>query len=389
MGSKINLLVFSPYYPPHVGGLENHAEEFAIAATKRGYRVIVWTANIPHRDVFDEIKNGVRIIRYDALELFGGFPIPIVWQKSFWNQYKSIQKERPYIVISRTRFFLSSLLARIFAVKNNAKHIHIEHGSDYVHLHNKITSACAYLYDILIGTYVLKHADAVVANSQATKKFVQELTKGFTTPTLIYRGVNKDHIFSQVPHNEERNGAQGKVILCYAGRLIDGKGVQHLIDALQGETISEKIVCWIIGSGPQRKALESLVKKNNLYGKVIFFGDKSRTEVIALMKASDIVINPSYTEGIPTSIIEAALCKKAIIATHVGGTPEIIEHEKSGILIPSHDTDALRRSLEHLVDNNMLREQYGNAAYERCSTMFSWDTAMDSYELLFKEIGTV
>ncbi len=386
MGRKINILVCSPYYPPHVGGLEGHAEEFAIQATQHGHSVTIWTANIPKQASYDEVQHGVRVIRYDASEFLGGFPVPALWKRSFWKQYALIKKEHYDLVISRTRFFLSSVLARAFAMRHHLPHIHIEHGSDYVHLHSSVATACAYLYDKTFGIYVLKKSDAVVANSQATKRFVQEFTNGSVVPTVIYRGVNKEHILSQAPNILERDKAQGKVILCYIGRLIDGKGVHHLIDALQSEKIRESVVCWIIGDGAQRKTLEGLVVKYDLTDRVTFFGNKDRNEAIGLLKASDIVINPSYTEGLPTSLIEAALCRKAIIATRVGGTSEIIQDGKSSILIPSHDTNALRLSLEKLVESKELREAYGEAAYATCSTMFSWDTAMNLYETLFEKV---
>ncbi|OGY37304.1 MAG: hypothetical protein A3E36_02140 [Candidatus Andersenbacteria bacterium RIFCSPHIGHO2_12_FULL_45_11b] len=386
MGRKINILVCSPYYPPHVGGLENHAEEFAIQATQHGHSVTIWTANIPMQASCDEVQHGVRVIRYDAAELLGGFPIPAIWTMSFWRQYKEIKKMHHDLVISRTRFFLSSVLARAFAIRNHLPHIHIEHGSDYVHLHSSVATACAYLYDKTFGVYVLKHSDAVVANSQATKIFVQEFTNGAVVPTVIYRGVDKEHILSQAPNILAKDAAQGKVILCYLGRLIDGKGVHHLLDALQSKQIRENIVCWIIGDGPQRKALEDLATKYNFTDRITFFGNKDRNEAIGLLKASDIVINPSYTEGLPTSLIEAALCRKAIIATRVGGTSEIIKDGTSGILIPSHDTDALRLSLEKLIASKELRESYGDAAYIKCSTMFSWDTAIGLYESLFETV---
>ncbi|KKS02240.1 MAG: Glycosyltransferase, partial [candidate division WWE3 bacterium GW2011_GWF2_41_45] len=105
---------------------------------------------------------------------------------------------------------------------------------------------------------------------------------------------------------------------------------------------------------------------------------------IGILKASDIVINPSYTEGLPTSVIEAALCGKPIIATTVGGTIEILD-KNTGILIPAKNSSAITEKIEYLAENKDLRVLIGGKVKNKIERKFSWKKATEKYvELLTK-----
>lgn len=379
MESKIKFLVLAPYYPPHIGGLESHAHEFNIQASHRGYEVMVWTSRLPKNALEIQEIDSIKIVRYPTIELLGGFPIPALWSPSFWKQYREISNQNYTLIVSRTRFFVSSFLALLYAKKRNIPLLHIEHGSDYVHLAHRLATSLAYLYDQIIGRVVLQASDMVVANSHASAQFVTRLTGNAVHPAVIYRGVNEQIIKSAVVHQH----ASDTVVICYTGRLISGKGVQDLILALS-QLPHTKFSCWIIGDGPMKKELEQLSEHYNLAHKVTFLGQMDSDKALSYINSCDIFVNPSYTEGIPTSVIEAALCKKAIIATNVGGTNEIIIHNKSGILITPHSNKELADALMMLIGNTNLRQELGEHAYAQNTSKFSWERAMNEYEKIFR-----
>ena len=380
MGNKIKIVVLSPYYLPHIGGLESHAHEFNIHASERGYDITVWTARLPnHIPEYEEVGS-IKIFRYPVIELLGGFPIPAIWSPDFWRQYKEISSHAYGMVISRTRFFLSSCIALLYAKVKHIPLLHIEHGSDYVHLSSMLATAIAYAYDQTLGRLVIQKADIVVANSNASAVFVQNLTRNAVHPHVIYRGVKQDAIMRVIADKKTSNA----ITICYVGRLINGKGVQDLVTALSIISVTSPVVCWIIGDGPMKKELEQLTARYNLESKIIFLGQMNNDQAISYIKSCDIFINPSYTEGIPTSVIEAALCKRAIIATDVGGTNEIITHNESGILIAPHASKELADALALLITNPELRQKIGEQAYNQNESRFSWEHAMNQYEAILR-----
>jgi glycosyltransferase involved in cell wall biosynthesis len=104
------------------------------------------------------------------------------------------------------------------------------------------------------------------------------------------------------------------------------------------------------------------------------------------MQLSDFFINPSHSEGLPRSILEAAAAGLPIVASDVGGTIEIISHEKSGLIFQPDQKQDMEGYLHRLLENGDLCDQLGNAARKRVDTDFSWHTILRSYVDLFHEV---
>lgn len=378
----MKLIVFCPYYPPHIGGLEYHADEFNKYLSQKDVSIIVFTPQLPFSALDLEIKhNGVKIIRFPAFEIISNYPLPKFWTIKFWRLFFDLFKKDFNMIISRTRFFNTSLLALVYAKIKKIKWIHIEHGSDFVQSGGKLSVFIAKIYDYTFGKLVLISADKVVANSKASAAFCQKIAPKINCE-VIYRGVELEEIESVRPDLEIKNKYSDSIIITYAGRLIDGKGVSDLITA--AKDAGENFNIFIIGDGSQRENLEKLSNDLKIEEHVIFFGHKNHSDTIALIKISDVIVNPSYTEGLPTTVVEAALCQKAIIATNVGGTPEIISGNNDGFLIEPKDIGLLKEKLEILIKDKNLREEFGKNAFEKARDKFNWDNSIEQYLKIFK-----
>lgn len=367
------VLVFCPYYPPHVGGLESHAQEWNACMAERGYRIAVFTPRLP-RSAKEYEKGAIDVIRFPAFELIPNFPVPKWWSTAYWKCRKAALRGRPDIVLSRTRFFLTSLMAMWYAKTRRIPWMHVEHGSDYVELNNSCFKLCARLYDHTFGRLVLRGANHMVANSKASAVFVRRLVPR-RDPVVIYRGVNRERI-EGVPANTTIRQRYGDQIILFVGRLIDGKGVPDLIRAV---VKLSSVKCVIVGDGPQREELELLVRSRDLSDRIFFLGHKTPEELYGIMKSVDVMVNPSYTEGIPTAVIEAAFCRLPVVATDVGGTKEIIEDKKSGILVSPRDSGMLAKAVQELIENPQQAEGYTKAAYRHVSSLFIWEEAIVRY----------
>lgn len=113
----------------------------------------------------------------------------------------------------------------------------------------------------------------------------------------------------------------------------------------------------LVGEGPARESLQRLVAQLDLTHRVVFTG--LRSDVPDLIRASTVVLLPSVTEALPTVLIEAAACARPVVATTVGGTPEVVEDGRTGVLIPPGDAERLADAVAQLLGDPSLREQMG------------------------------
>jgi glycosyltransferase involved in cell wall biosynthesis len=173
------------------------------------------------------------------------------------------------------------------------------------------------------------------------------------------------------------------MIAVYAGRLVAEKRVDLLLTVWsQAREKYHDAQLLILGDGVE----ESRLKGMSVDG-VQFMGHVN--EAWRYLQAVDLFVLPSSTEGLSNSMLEAMSCGLPVLATTVGGAPDVIEHGKSGYLIPADDMDALQRGLLTLLGDDTLRFAMGAAARERIVADFSLDSVADRlaalYNLLLRE----
>ena len=379
------ILIFPPFYPPHIGGLESHSDEFNKHLAQKGVEIFVFTPRLPgDAPRSEKLSGGINILRFPAFEPIHNYPVPKFWQADFWRQWNSLFDKDYEIVISRTRFFFPSLMALWYARKQKLPLLHIEHGSDFAQFNGWIKTTLGKLYDWTMGRFILRHADGLVANSQASGNFVKKLS-GRTDCQIIYRGANVEGIENAEPRSDLRKKYSDRTIIAFIGRLIDGKGTHDLISAI-ARLKREDIITFIIGNGPEEYRLKKITSEYHLDNQIVFFGNLPFSDAISILKTADITVNPSYTEGLPTSVTEAALCQKAIIATDVGGTREVISGKNDGYLIEPKNIEQLKEKLLDLINHPEKRLVFGQNAYREVKNKFSWDHAADQYLEVFSQL---
>jgi glycosyltransferase involved in cell wall biosynthesis len=379
----MNILVFSPYYPPHTGGLETHSDEFNKHLARNGVDVLVFTPNIPYTEDIEELKyDRVKIIRYPAFEIIANYPIPKFWHPTFWKLFGSLFRIKFDIVISRTRFFLSSLLALIYAKLTRTRWIHIEHGSDFVKISSSFKSAIAKLYDHTFGRIIFCSSDMNISISRAVQNFVAKFDS--RKSPVIYRGIDFESIDAITPDETIREQYPRKIIISTAARLYKWKGIEHSIEAIRNlpEEIQTKIIFLIIGDGEDYERLKKL--SQNL--PIAMLGNLPRERVIALLKASDIYIHSSMPGGgLSTSLLEAMYCHCAVIATKNEGADEVIIHQKNGFLLADTHPITTKDALIKIISNPVNRKQYAETAYNTINQKFSWKISERKYLDIFSK----
>jgi glycosyltransferase involved in cell wall biosynthesis len=368
-------LIFSPYLTPHVGGLESFVSELneVLLRDHELEQITVFTARLPlTASGLEDQGPRYRIVRYPAVELIPNFPFPKLWTVSFWRALRSASPRGHDLLMSHTRFFVSSAMALACARATRRPLVHVEHGSDYVQLGRRAMRLLARAYDLLLGRLVLRRADAVVTVSEAAASFVRRLAR--RESHVIYRGIWPHRLSSLSPDRRVLKYAAGRTVVTFVGRLIDGKGVADLVQAYARVDEADSMLC-LVGDGPRRPDLELLAHQLGIAERVVFIGYLEESEALAAILASDLIVNPSYTEGLPTSVLEAALLGRAVLATDVGGTPEIIDHERTGVLVAARDIEALTSELGRLISDERLRSRLGAAARADAVARFDWSVS--------------
>src|SRR6185369_11608905 len=178
----------------------------------------------------------------------------------------------------------------------------------------------------------------------------------------------------------------------FAARMEELKGPMVLMEAFGKVRDAASNVCVkFAGDGSQREKVTAHARALNVsehyqhYG--IYNGPEERT---AFMRDLDVFVMPSFTEGTPNSIVEAMANGKPIIASAVGGIPDMIDSE-SGILVPPGDVPALTRAITFLAQNPQQRSKMGQASRERYKKLFSPRAVvplmLETYDRISKENG--
>jgi len=137
----------------------------------------------------------------------------------------------------------------------------------------------------------------------------------------------------------------------------------------------------IVGDGPLRSDLERVAAAAAPRGMVMFTG--SRDDVPRLLSAMDVFVLPSINEALPIVILEAMAAGLPVVATEVGGVPEIVEHGKTGLLVPPGSEEALYCAVQRLASDPALRQQLAMAGRNRVSTDFTIDSMIERIEALY------
>lgn len=172
----------------------------------------------------------------------------------------------------------------------------------------------------------------------------------------------------------------GGFLLVSVGRLTAVKGVDLAINALA--RLSDAHLA-VIGEGEQRAALEAQAAALGVAGRVHWTGYQPHERVLAFVRAADVFVLSSHTEGLSHVLLEALSVGTPVVATTVGGNTEILTGEQNGLLVPPGDAAALAEAIARLQHDTTLRDRLA-AAGQRRSTDFSWDTTVDRTEALLR-----
>jgi glycosyltransferase involved in cell wall biosynthesis len=270
------------------------------------------------------------------------------------------------------------------------------HGVDVVHTHGHFAvNTVARIAGRLAGARVLSHmhienafrsgagrrAQVALDNATARLCFAIVAVSDATCASLVRQGYPADRLTTV--HNGIELGppvqpvrlADGPLVLEVA-RLAEVKGQRALLAALARSDATAVFVGRDIERrGAYERDLRAEADRLRMADRVVFAG--YRNDVPALLAGCDVFCLPSTVEGLPLVVLEAMAQRKPVVATAVGGTPEIVGDGETGLLVPPGDVDALEQALARVLGDRDLADRLGRAGRERVAAEFSLGAMTD------------
>ncbi|MFQ5771088.1 MAG: glycosyltransferase, partial [bacterium] len=270
---------------------------------------------------------------------------------------RNIIRENHINIVQTTLFwadFIGTCAARIANVPVVISWETVTHDGDPYH----------YKWQRRVGyRFAMNFVDKVVAVSNEIKESLMH-RRGLPEEMIhvIHYGVDLEKFSSNGTLNnykQELGLRDGELTVAVIARLEEVKGHKYFIQAFQQLAEKYKNVATIfVGQGSQMANLERMVQKSGLNGRIRFLG--IREDICEILNVIDICVLPSIAgEGLPNVILEAMACEKMVIATTVGGTPEVIKHGENGFLIPPKDVTALVKTLDKVLSEREQIKRFG------------------------------
>lgn len=243
------------------------------------------------------------------------------------------------------RKYVYFLVSRYLFRKRVVYHIH---GGGFKDFYHDASGVVKKMIRHFMGT-----ADAVICVSESWRRcYVEHFHPKHIVaiPNMIEKITTR--------HYAER---QEKVIFLFLGKIMSAKGVYDLLDVAADLQLTHagKFEIWIGGNGEVQQ-LQQQVAEKKLEAAVQYEGWVSGEEKDAIFRKADVFVLPSYHEGLPVSILEAMSYGMPVIATKVGGIPEVVSEGESGLLIDAGDKDALKKSMLRFINDHRLIRRMGN-----------------------------
>ena len=226
---------------------------------------------------------------------------------------------------------------------------------------------------------ILQNADAILA---LTENMQIKLKNIYNTEIFIVpNGIDLEEYAGETLFPDKKTDTKN---ILFVGRLRPVKGVQYLITAMKKiheEMPDAKLI--IVGEGEERECLAALSIQLGIQKYVKFIGKVEHEKVKTFMQQADVFVLPSLSEGFPNVILEAMACGLPVIATRVGGIPDIISNGTNGYLVDVKDTNDMANKIIFLLSDDILRKKISDNNRDLVKK-YAWDNVTIELEKIYE-----
>jgi glycosyltransferase involved in cell wall biosynthesis len=352
----MKLLVTTGIFPPDIGGPATYVPEIAKALTQRGHEVRVLTTSEPEHLAHDDRE----------------YPFPVVRMNRRVNLWRRpgdyIQQIRHYgsdvdAIYANGIFWETALANRrlhkplvIKVVGDPAWERATNRGWVQDNFEEFQQQGYSLKVEVLkwMRSWSVRQADRIIVPSGYLARSVAGWGVDQDKISVIYNAVKQ---FPEIHPANIPLATPIKVVT--VGRLVPWKQVDKILEAIAP---FREVGLTAIGDGPERGRLEQLAERLEMGDRVYFAGQRTQAEMLALMAASDLFVLYSTYEGLPHVVLEAMTVGLPVVASAVGGTPELVRDGENGRLTDSQNHHALGKILAELIESRSQRQQLAEGA---------------------------
>jgi len=385
----MRIVQVASYFPPPYGGIESHVYYLSKELVELGHEVTVLTSRVPEAAIGkEEISEGVVVKRlWTPFSLFN-FPfMPTLTYRVLREEVDVFHGHinAPMTVESGA---LGSLFSGVpFVVTYHADLIPEDIGIESMALRGLIYD----LYEKFVKRFDVAVAGRILATTPLYAETSEFLRDYLDKVSIVPNGVDLERFRPNhdVSSIRSRLGFDRERIVFFAGRLIPYKGLEYLLAAFSEVCKArEDVRLVLLGAGPLLDDLQRQVYSIGLKDKVRFLGAVSEDNLPHFFATSDVVVVPSRSrsEGFSISALQAMASGKPVVATRVGGVPDVVIDEETGIIVEPRNTEQLSSAILRFLNDPDLAAQMGRAGRRRAERYFGWRRVAELVEKVYKDL---
>ena len=374
----MNIALFASAFHPHVGGVEELVRQMAHAYRAAGVGAVVvtnqWPPDLPAAEEFE----GIPIYRFPMRGPEG----PLKVQAKYYAGHPKIRRELLSVLTRHTVDLIhvqcvsiNGYYARLAAQTLGLPLVVTAQGErtmDAGRIYEKSPLINRVLRDLLADA---AHVTACSRDTLCDIENFYEQPLG-ARASVVYNGIRLADFADPQPFPHPRP------YLLAIGRHVPQKGFDVLLRAFAAAALPGHDLL-LAGDGPERPALEAQAAALGLAGRVVFTGRADRPAAVSLFHGCDFFVLPSRQEPQGIVNLEAMAAGKAVLASRVGGVPEIVREGETGLLVPGEDVPALAAAMTRLAADPALRQQLGDAGRARAQH-FDWSAIAAQYLAIYE-----
>ena len=374
----MRILLISTNYLPKIGGLEIVVDHLSRYLVTQGHQVTLVTSRSGARWYGVEVHNGIEVHRtYLGVPGSGwksSLVFPLLAPATLIRLQRLVHRVQPdlinlHFVDNATAYALA--LARWFDLPLVVS----LHGADVEYFPQKRV-----VYRWLLHKALTDAAAVTACSSTLLRAAGVEHSPGGRSVEAIPNGVDVDVFSNAEPYSS------GQSYILAVSRLVHGKGVDVVIRGFAQIPAEFEVELWIAGDGPVRRELEKLARDLGVGSRVRFLGTVPYDTVPSLIVGCEMLVLGSRQESFGVVLLEAMAAAKPVVATAVGGIPELVTDGENGLLVPSESPEALGEAVARLLQDAHLRRAIGQQGQQLVRARYTWDEQGEHFLDLYRRV---
>ena len=375
---SLNIVQVTPFFESQsYGGTERYVSHLSRELVKRGHHLDIFTTknrtDIPYQSYYENMT----IHRfYSPWNVFGINPACFMLHKMLQLKEVDVFHVHSYIYFTTIQAALTKLLRRIPML------LHVHGGVGRPPYKTGFLKEFAKLFfDYTLGRFVISQADAIASVSNYDAGLLKEIVHSNPERITIINNAIDPQLFKEIDPIFSK-----ECIISYVGDLEPWKGIPYYARVVQSLLkLTDKATFWFVGYG---SLYDSLKAKFENEKRVKLFGAVEHSQVPDILSQTNILVQPSFWEGSPTTIIEAMSMGIPVIGARIGDIPRLLEDGRSGLLFKAGDEKTLGKLILEAIEDYDTIAKTAKKARTRIREEFSFERITDKIEQLYFELAS-